>query len=85
MRTRTHRRCEHPILARTSASGHNAKDNMRISGNTFLVTGGGSGLGAACVRRLAAAGGNVVIADVTRDDAWIAMADADAAVLPERR
>jgi len=64
MRTRTHRRCEHPILARTSASGHNAKDNMRISGNTFLVTGGGSGLGAACVRRLAAAGGNVVIADV---------------------
>jgi NAD(P)-dependent dehydrogenase (short-subunit alcohol dehydrogenase family) len=37
---------------------------MQISGNTFLVTGGSSGLGAACVRMLAGAGGNVVIADV---------------------
>ncbi|MFQ5400517.1 MAG: 3-hydroxyacyl-CoA dehydrogenase [Anaerolineae bacterium] len=37
---------------------------MQINERTFLVTGGSSGLGAACVRRLAAAGGNVVIADV---------------------
>ena len=37
---------------------------MQIAGNTFLVTGGSSGLGAACVRMLAGAGGNVVIADV---------------------
>lgn len=37
---------------------------MRIQDNTFLVSGGGSGLGAACVRMLAASGANVVIADV---------------------
>jgi len=37
---------------------------MNIKGSTFFVTGGGSGLGAACVRRFAAAGGNVLIADV---------------------
>ena len=37
---------------------------MKISGNTFLVTGGASGLGAACARRLADQGGNVVIADL---------------------
>jgi NAD(P)-dependent dehydrogenase (short-subunit alcohol dehydrogenase family) len=40
---------------------------MQISGNTFLVSGGSSGLGAACVRGLAGAGGNVVIADLNRD------------------
>src|SRR5438270_5337863 len=37
---------------------------MQIAGHTFLVSGGSSGLGAACVRMLAAAGGNVIIADV---------------------
>lgn len=37
---------------------------MKIQGTTFFVTGGGSGLGAACVRRFAATGGNVLIADV---------------------
>jgi NAD(P)-dependent dehydrogenase (short-subunit alcohol dehydrogenase family) len=40
---------------------------MQIPGNTFLVTGGGSGLGGACVRLLAGAGGNVVIADLNKD------------------
>jgi NAD(P)-dependent dehydrogenase (short-subunit alcohol dehydrogenase family) len=37
---------------------------MDPSGKTFLVTGGASGLGAACVARLVKAGGNVVIADL---------------------
>jgi NAD(P)-dependent dehydrogenase (short-subunit alcohol dehydrogenase family) len=37
---------------------------MNIKGSTCFVTGGGSGLGAACVRRFAAAGGSVLIADV---------------------
>jgi NAD(P)-dependent dehydrogenase (short-subunit alcohol dehydrogenase family) len=40
---------------------------MKIEGNTFLITGGASGLGAACVRRMADQGGNVVIADLNRD------------------
>ncbi len=39
---------------------------MQLSGNTFLVSGGASGLGAACVRMLASAGANVVIADLNR-------------------
>lgn len=37
---------------------------MQIANHSFLVTGGASGLGAACVRRLAANGGRVVIADL---------------------
>jgi len=37
---------------------------MNISGKTFLVSGGASGLGGACSRLLAEAGANVVIADV---------------------
>ena len=40
---------------------------MKIPDHTFLVSGGGSGLGAACVRMLAAGGGNVVIADLNRE------------------
>jgi NAD(P)-dependent dehydrogenase (short-subunit alcohol dehydrogenase family) len=40
---------------------------MEVSGRTFLVSGGASGLGAACARALAAAGGNVLIADLNRD------------------
>jgi NAD(P)-dependent dehydrogenase (short-subunit alcohol dehydrogenase family) len=40
---------------------------MQVSGNTALVTGGSSGLGEACVRRLAAAGANVVIADLNQE------------------
>jgi NAD(P)-dependent dehydrogenase (short-subunit alcohol dehydrogenase family) len=38
-----------------------------VDGQTFLVTGGGSGLGAACVRRLVAAGASVVAADINPD------------------
>jgi NAD(P)-dependent dehydrogenase (short-subunit alcohol dehydrogenase family) len=40
---------------------------VQINGSTFLVTGGGSGLGGASARRLAAAGANVVILDVNRE------------------
>lgn len=47
---------------------------MKISGSTFLVTGGSSGLGAACVRRLAAAGANLLIADLN-SEAGEALAD----------
>jgi NAD(P)-dependent dehydrogenase (short-subunit alcohol dehydrogenase family) len=39
---------------------------MKLAGNAFLVTGGSSGLGAACVRRFLGAGGKVVIADLNR-------------------
>jgi NAD(P)-dependent dehydrogenase (short-subunit alcohol dehydrogenase family) len=39
---------------------------MQIPNSTFLVTGGSSGLGAACVRLLAAAGGRIVIADLNQ-------------------
>ena len=37
---------------------------MRIEGHTFLIAGGGSGLGAATTRMLAEAGANVVVADL---------------------
>ena len=40
---------------------------MQIEGHTFLVTGGASGLGAATVRRLVAAGANAAIADLQQD------------------
>jgi NAD(P)-dependent dehydrogenase (short-subunit alcohol dehydrogenase family) len=40
---------------------------MQVAGSTFLVSGGASGLGAACARTLAGAGGNVVIADLNED------------------
>ena len=52
---------------------------MQLLGNTFLVTGGGSGLGAACAREFAGAGGNVMIADVNA-----ATGEALAAELGER-
>jgi NAD(P)-dependent dehydrogenase (short-subunit alcohol dehydrogenase family) len=38
---------------------------MSPAGLTFLITGGASGLGAACARRLVQAGASVVIADVS--------------------
>ena len=46
---------------------------MQIAGNTFIVTGGASGLGAACVRRCVALGARVLIADVN-DSAGNALA-----------
>src|SRR5579884_2350888 len=46
------------------AKRHVRRYAMQLQDNTFLVTGGGSGLGAACVREFAGAGAHVVIADV---------------------
>lgn len=40
---------------------------MQLQGNTFLVSGGSSGLGAATIRRLVAAGANGIIADVNEE------------------
>lgn len=40
---------------------------MQIDGQTFVVSGGSSGLGAACVRMLVAKGANVVIADINEE------------------
>jgi NAD(P)-dependent dehydrogenase (short-subunit alcohol dehydrogenase family) len=40
---------------------------MKLQDSVFLVTGGSSGLGAACVRRFTAAGGKVVVADVNEE------------------
>lgn len=40
---------------------------MRVEGNAFLVTGGSSGLGAACVREFVGAGATVVIADLNEE------------------
>ncbi len=40
---------------------------MQVQDSSFIVTGGASGLGAATVRRLVAAGGKVVIADLNEE------------------
>ncbi len=40
---------------------------MRVEDSTFLVTGGGSGLGAATARSLAETGANVLIADLSEE------------------
>ena len=45
---------------------------MQISNHTFLVAGGGSGLGAATAHMLVSQGGNVVIADINKAGAWVA-------------
>ena len=45
---------------------------MQIEGKTALITGGASGLGAACVRMIVGGGGRVVIADLNASDALAA-------------
>ncbi len=47
---------------------------MKLQDSVFIVTGGSSGLGAACVRRFVKAGSRVVIADVN-DEVGQALAD----------
>jgi NAD(P)-dependent dehydrogenase (short-subunit alcohol dehydrogenase family) len=42
---------------------------MALDGKTFIITGGGSGLGAATARLFAEAGANVIIADMNADGA----------------
>ena len=56
---------------------------METRDRTFLVTGGGSGLGAATAERLARAGGNVVLVDVTARGAAGAGRIGDAACFVE--
>ena len=48
-----------------------AEPPMNIDGRTFLVSGGSSGLGAACVAEFVRAGGNVVICDVSERGAEV--------------
>jgi NAD(P)-dependent dehydrogenase (short-subunit alcohol dehydrogenase family) len=45
---------------------------MQIANNVFLVTGGGSGLGAATAKMIAAEGGKVLVADVNDAGDWVA-------------
>ena len=57
------------IAARAKRS---RKKTVDISGKTFLVTGGSSGLGAACVRELHGAGASVVICDISEHGSALA-------------
>ncbi len=53
-----------PIAAVRDPDPTRRNADMQIKDHAFLVTGGGSGLGAACAAMLAAAGGKVVVADL---------------------
>jgi NAD(P)-dependent dehydrogenase (short-subunit alcohol dehydrogenase family) len=54
--------------AHDAGQSHQTGDKrVNIDGKVFLVTGGGSGLGAATARALAKAGGKVVLADVNAE------------------
>jgi NAD(P)-dependent dehydrogenase (short-subunit alcohol dehydrogenase family) len=48
-------------------SAHQGESKMRLDGATFFITGGASGLGAACARTFVAGGANVVIADLNKE------------------
>ncbi|HXF62833.1 MAG TPA: SDR family NAD(P)-dependent oxidoreductase [Caldilineaceae bacterium] len=52
---------------------------MQLADHTFLITGGGSGLGAATARRLAHAGANVIVLDLNRAAGEALSADLPAA------
>lgn len=56
----------------------------RVAGKTAIVTGGAMGMGAATVRRLAAEGANVVVADVDEDAARSLAAGLGPRVVAER-
>src|SRR6266849_1837662 len=51
---------------RLSNAFKGAQPFMKVQDSTFLVSGGSSGLGAACVHLLATEGARVLIADVNR-------------------
>jgi NAD(P)-dependent dehydrogenase (short-subunit alcohol dehydrogenase family) len=51
---------------------------MQLAGRTFLVSGGSSGLGAACVREFVRGGANAVICDVSEHGAELARELGDA-------
>ena len=58
-----------PRISASSGCNHRA---MQLEGRTFLITGGSSGLGAACATEFSRAGANVVIADVSERGAELA-------------
>lgn len=53
-----------PTHPEANTETNTEENTMQIEGKTFLITGGGSGLGAATAERLVTGGGRVVIADV---------------------
>ncbi|MFE6969426.1 3-hydroxybutyrate dehydrogenase [Isoptericola sp. NPDC057653] len=53
----------------TAATARPASGERALAGRRALVTGGASGIGAACARELAARGAHVVVADVEPDGA----------------
>src|SRR6476659_10190928 len=54
---------------------------MRLEGRIALVTGGASGIGAATVRRLAAEGARVAVADIDLDGARVVAGEVDGLAL----
>jgi NAD(P)-dependent dehydrogenase (short-subunit alcohol dehydrogenase family) len=50
--------------ARQASNGQTEERSVQIDGSVFLISGGGSGLGAATARMLVAQGGRVVVADI---------------------
>jgi NAD(P)-dependent dehydrogenase (short-subunit alcohol dehydrogenase family) len=52
---------------------------MQLNNRSFLITGGGSGLGAACARMFVAAGAQVVVVDLNRTSAETLVAELGAA------
>jgi 3-oxoacyl-[acyl-carrier protein] reductase len=57
---------------------------MRLKGKSIIVTGGGSGFGAAMCRRFAAEGAKVVVADINREGAEAIAREIGAAAVPCR-
>lgn len=55
--------------------------DMRLTGKTALVTGGGSGFGAGIVRKFAAEGAKVIVADINGDAAALIAAEIGGAAI----